>query len=172
MLMNGCLVLILWSNVNNITFSKICSSFYAWALKIRLINLQHNKTYHVVIVDDSEIDLELLAHVVSDLPNINVYKFQQGVDAIAFLSSNSKIKIDLFLCDYEMPKFNGLDILIKVRKKNISVPFLFISAHVSVELANLCKSEGATGFIVKPYITNQLLTKIEKAINYQYSLQA
>jgi CheY-like chemotaxis protein len=124
-----------------------------------------------VIIDDSEIDLELLAHVVSDLSDINVYKFQHGLDAVDFLSSNSKINIDLVLCDYEMPKCNGLDVLIKFRKKNISAPFIFISAFVSVELANLCKSEGATGFIVKPYVTHQLLTKIEKVLNYQHRLQ-
>lgn len=129
-------------------------------------------TYNIVIIDDSEIDLELLAHVVSDLPNVNVYKFQKGVDAIKFLSRNSNLNIDLVLCDYEMPKFNGLDILIKFRNKNLSSPFIFISAYVNIELANLCKSEGATGFIVKPYITDQLLSKIEKAINYQHLLQA
>jgi len=125
-----------------------------------------------VIIDDSEIDLELLAHIVSDLPNVNVYKFQRSVDAIRFFSSHSKLSIDLVLCDYEMPKYNGLDLLIKFRNRNISAPFIFISAYVSSELANLCKSEGATGFIVKPYITHQLLAKIEKAMNYQHLMQA
>jgi two-component system chemotaxis response regulator CheY len=116
--------------------------------------------------------LELLAHVVSDLPNVKIYKFQQGAHAVEFLSKNSKLNIDLVLCDYEMPKLNGLDILIKFRNTNMSAPFIFISAYVNMELANLCKSEGATGFIVKPYITNQLLTKIEKVMNYQHGLQA
>lgn len=120
----------------------------------------------MVVIDDSEIDLELLAHIISDLPNVQVHKFQQASNAIAFLRSDKDFSIDLVLCDYEMPKFNGLDILIKFRKKNISVPFLFISAYVSDELANLCKSEGATGFIVKPYITHQLLSVVEEALNY------
>lgn len=133
--------------------------------------MQQTKTYNVVIIDDSEIDLELLAHVVSDLPNIKVYKFQKGLDAVNFLSNKNKVNIDLVLCDYEMPVLNGLDILIKFRRKNITAPFIFISAYGSVELANLCKSEGATGFIVKPYVTHQLLTKIEKAINYQQHQQ-
>jgi two-component system NtrC family response regulator len=121
-----------------------------------------------VIIDDSEIDLELLAHVVSDIPNVNVYKFQQGRHAVEFLSKNDDINIDLVLCDYEMPKLNGLDILIRFRNKNMSTPFIFISAYVNVELANLCRSEGATGFIVKPYVTHEILTRIEKAMNYQY----
>lgn len=128
--------------------------------------MQHTKNYNVVVIDDSEIDLELLAHIISDLPNVQVHKFQQASNAIAFLRSDKDFSIDLVLCDYEMPKFNGLDILIKFRKKNISVPFLFISAYVSDELANLCKSEGATGFIVKPYITHQLLSVVEEALNY------
>ena len=130
------------------------------------------KTYNVVIIDDSEIDLELLALVVLDLPNVNVLKFRNSPDAVDFLSKKREVNIDLVLCDYEMPKFNGLDILIKFRKKNISAPFIFISAYISFELANMCKSEGATGFIVKPYVTHELLTKIEKAMNYQYSLKA
>jgi CheY-like chemotaxis protein len=133
--------------------------------------LTNIKTYNVVIIDDSEIDLELLAHVVLDLPNINVLKFRNSPDAVDFLSKKREVNIDLVLCDYEMPKFNGLDILIKFRKKNISAPFIFISAYISGDLANMCKSEGATGFIVKPYVTHELLTKIEKAMNYQYSLQ-
>jgi two-component system NtrC family response regulator len=125
-----------------------------------------------VVIDDNEIDLELLAHVVSDLPNVNVHKFQNSTDAIRFFSNSNKLKIDLVLCDYEMPKYNGLDLLVKFRNRTISTPFIFISAYVSIELANLCKSEGATGFIVKPYITHQLLNKIEKAMNYQHLMQA
>jgi FixJ family two-component response regulator len=48
------------------------------------------------------------------------------------------------------------------------VPFIFISGHVSLELANTCKKNGATGFVVKPYTANSLLDKIEKTINYQH----
>ncbi|WP_293745965.1 response regulator [uncultured Paraglaciecola sp.] len=126
----------------------------------------------MVIIDDNEIDLELLAHVVSDLTEVNVNKFQHASEALDFLINKNKTRIDLVLCDYEMPKYNGLDILIKFRKKNISVPFMFISAFNNDELTNLCKSEGATDLIVKPFVTHQLLTKIEKALNYQDVLQA
>lgn len=130
------------------------------------------KTYNIVIIDDSEIDLELLAHIVSDLPDVKVFKFHCAIKAVKFLASSPKGSIDLVLCDYEMPKLNGLDVLMRFRKKNITVPFIFISAYVSVELANLCKSEGASGFVVKPYVSHQLLAKVERAMNYQYRLQA
>jgi two-component system chemotaxis response regulator CheY len=130
------------------------------------------KAYNVVIIDDSEIDLELLELIILDLPNVNVLKFRNSPDAMDFLSSNLEVNINLVLCDYLMPTYNGLDILIKFRKKNISAPFIFISTYNSVELTKLCKSEGATGFIVKPYVTHLLLTKIIKAMNYQHCLQA
>ncbi len=134
--------------------------------------MPNTQNFNVVIIDDSEIDLELLAHIVSDLADVNVHKFQQASDALKFLNGKNKVSLDLVLCDYEMPNFNGLDILVKFRKKNISVPFMFISACKSDELTNLCLSEGATDFIVKPFVTHQLLTKIEKTLNYQGGLQA
>jgi CheY-like chemotaxis protein len=134
--------------------------------------MQNNNTYNVVIIDDSEIDLELLAHIVSEIPNVTVFKFQSGKEAVRFLSTNNTHVVDLVLCDYEMPKVNGLDVLMKFRAKNISVPFIFISAYVNIQLVNICKSEGATGFVVKPYITHKLQAKIEKAMNYKYRLQA
>lgn len=124
------------------------------------------KIFTVLIIDDCEVDLELLAHIVSDLPNVNVLKFKNSWDVINLLSNKIIDDVDLVLCDYQMPRFNGLDILIKFRSINKSTPFIFISAYMDTKLVNTCKSEGATGFIVKPYITHQLLTKIEKVMNY------
>jgi two-component system chemotaxis response regulator CheY len=124
------------------------------------------KIFTVLIIDDCEVDLELLAHIVSDLPNVNVLKFKNSWDVINLLSNKIIDDVDLVLCDYQMPRFNGLDILIKFRSINKSTPFIFISAYMDTKLVNTCKSEGATGFIVKPYITHQLLAKIEKVMNY------
>ena len=140
--------------------------------KQRAVTLQQTQNYNVVIIDDSEIDLELLAHIVSDLADVTIHKFQKASAALEFLTKKNKVSLDLVLCDYEMPTINGLDILVKFRKKNISIPFMFISACNSIELTNLCKSEGATDFIVKPFVTHNLLTKIEKALNYQSGLNA
>ena len=123
------------------------------------------KTYNVIVIDDSEIDLELLALIISDLPQVNVLKFRNSSEALKLLSKKNPITIDLVLCDYEMPKFNGLDLLIKFRNNSFT-PFIFISAYISTKLVNLCKSEGATGFIVKPFVTRDLLAKIKKAMNY------
>ncbi|MFT6284964.1 MAG: hypothetical protein ACJAXM_001440 [Arenicella sp.] len=57
------------------------------------------------MIDDDDIDLELLALIVSDLPNIDVLKRENNSDAVDFLSSKSKVSIDWMLCDYEIPRY-------------------------------------------------------------------
>ena len=121
-------------------------------------------THSIIIIDDNEIDLELLANIVSDIPDTLIKKFQSSTEALQFLSLTQNQAIDLVLCDFEMPQLNGLDTLIAFRKMNKHTPFMFITAHATIERARDCKKQGAVGFIVKPYTSYDLLSKVEKLL--------
>jgi CheY-like chemotaxis protein len=114
----------------------------------------------VVIIDDSNVDLELLAQVVGELPGVTVVKFQSGLEAQQFLSVKQRPEVGLILCDYSMPEVNGLDLLQLIRESSMDTPFIFVSAHASLALAKSCKEFGANHFIIKPFISQHLLHNV------------
>jgi two-component system chemotaxis response regulator CheY len=73
-------------------------------------------------------------------------------------------KISLVICDWLMPQVSGLEILAALRKINSQCPFLMITANATKQLVVDSMRLGATDFIVKPFQTHQLLTKVERLI--------
>ncbi len=73
-------------------------------------------------------------------------------------------KISLVICDWLMPDVSGLQILAALRKFKSRCPFLMITANATKELVVDSMRLGATDFIVKPFITRDLLTKVERLI--------
>lgn len=58
-------------------------------------------------------------------------------------------KPDIILSDHSLPSFNSLEALKILKKKNISVPFILITATMSEETAIEVVKEGADDYILK-----------------------
>ncbi len=71
---------------------------------------------------------------------------------------------DAILCDLNMPKMGGMEVLSKIRYKNPEIPFLMLSAHGTVSLAVKAIKTGAYDFILKPPHIDEIQTKINMAI--------
>jgi len=58
---------------------------------------------------------------------------------------------DVILCDLNLPDINGLEVLHRLKKKDIEIPVIILTAHGSIPLAVKAIKQGAYDFIVKPY---------------------
>ncbi|EGK13433.1 DNA-binding response regulator [Desmospora sp. 8437] len=67
---------------------------------------------------------------------------------------------DLIVLDIMLPEINGLDILTTLRKKEIEVPVLLLTAKDSVEDKVRGLDRGADDYLVKPFEVQELLARI------------
>jgi DNA-binding NtrC family response regulator len=71
---------------------------------------------------------------------------------------------DLVLLDLQMPKMGGIEVLRALRKEEITVPVIVITAHGSIETAVEAMREGAYDFITKPVDANHFDIVIRKLL--------
>jgi len=63
-----------------------------------------------------------------------------------------KSRVDVVLCDLNMPKMNGLEVLKKIKKIDADVPVIILTAHGSVDMAVKALKVGAYDFVLKPSV--------------------
>jgi two-component system chemotaxis response regulator CheY len=119
---------------------------------------------NIVVIDDDIITLELVQHILEEVISGEVCVFSDSKQALDYVQSNSMDKISLVICDWLMPEVSGLQILAALRKSKLECPFLMITANATKQLVVDSMRLGATDFIVKPFITRDLQTKVERLI--------
>lgn len=117
--------------------------------------------FHVVIVEDNRVELDMLSQVVKNLESAIVHAFDNAYDAFDFFMQPRDFELHLVLSDWEMPGMNGLALLNSFRTVNKHTPFYLITGNTDKTLVLESKRAGATGYIAKPYSTRRLLAKLE-----------
>jgi DNA-binding NarL/FixJ family response regulator len=82
---------------------------------------------------------------------------ENHAEAIAELEANAGI--DIVLMDYFLPGKNGLEITKDMRKKNITVPVVFLTVNKDFDLAVDVMKVGIDDYLVKEEITSPVLPK-------------
>lgn len=118
----------------------------------------------VLIVDDAP-DMRRLAHVMLEKLGVgHIFESPDGRDALRFLGPAGDRRVDLVMCDWNMPAMNGLQLLDELRKTGSSVPFLIVTSRGDLESVMEAKSSGVTAYILKPYSINQLEARIRAVV--------
>lgn len=77
----------------------------------------------------------------------------------------NKQHIDLLITDLSVPKFDGMELIKKIRNlnhKNSDVPTIILSAHEDTNLLHSSIEYNVQGFILKPIAFNKLSQAIDK----------
>ena len=114
----------------------------------------------ILVVDDDPDIREVIKDRLQSL-GYDVSTASDGVECIALLSKQVP---DLILLDIEMPNMNGLDALGEIRRREIDVPVLMITAYGTVERAVQAMKAGAYDFIPKPFEPDHLLMTVQRAL--------
>jgi two-component system chemotaxis response regulator CheY len=71
-------------------------------------------------------------------------------------------KIDMVICDINMPNMNGIEMVEKVKSKaeNKALPILMLTTEGHIALVKRAKQAGAVGWIVKPFKRSQLIQTV------------
>ena len=117
------------------------------------------------LVDDDPSVLRALTTFLQ-MDDWQVRCFKSGID---FLHTPGK-EPGCVILDVRMPGLSGLEVQDLMKKKNIPLPVIFLSAHGDIELAVDAVRKGAKTFLEKPPKPDKLLSSIEEAVQAHVEL--
>jgi two-component system, LuxR family, response regulator FixJ len=115
----------------------------------------------VFIVDDDSSVRDSLAMLVRSIA-LETETYGSAVD---FLRTYDVDRCGCLLLDLRMPGMSGLDLQSRLVDMGSSLPIVFLSAHGDVSTAVQAMKVGAVDFIQKPYRDQELLDKIQHAVD-------
>ena len=127
------------------------------------------KYLHILVIDDESFMQKLVERTLVDIGIGVVSKSSNGREGIDLLQS-AKRKIDLVICDLEMPEMNGFEFVKQVRsysgdRYDPKTPILILTGHADEETVKGAASLGINGYLVKPISRTTLEKRITKCIS-------
>ncbi len=116
-------------------------------------NLNQTK---ILIVEDNRINMLLAKKLIKKIiPNCIIFEACDGKEAIKLYK---KEKLDIILMDIQMPKKNGFETTLEIRKLSHSEnpPIIALTAGIFVEEKEKCLNSGMNDYISKPIILSDL----------------
>ncbi|MEQ1571279.1 MAG: response regulator [Myxococcota bacterium] len=112
----------------------------------------------VMIVDDSPLARQLVRAAVSSMIGVGGAEFLEAEDGSVALRQLTVKKVDLIVCDLNMPVLDGHALLARVRGLSLhkTTPFIVLSSLVNDAKVVQLKAAGANAVLKKPFSTQQL----------------
>lgn len=110
----------------------------------------------ILIVDDSNMLRDMLKYALVDGGYDNVTEAKDGLDGL----EKAKAEVfDIVITDVNMPNMNGLDLVKNLRTlpAYATTPLLVLTTERGDEMKAKGKAAGVTGWIVKPFLPEQVL---------------
>jgi len=126
------------------------------------------KNKNILVVDDTEINIDILVELLSD--NYDVLVALDGQSALDIIRD---AKIDLILLDIMMPNMSGYEVC-KILKKNEvtkNIPVIFITAKVDEDSIEKAYSIGGIDYVTKPFKPKELLARVKTQLDLQKLIQ-
>ena len=115
----------------------------------------------VLVAEDSPINQTLIKLLLEKI-GLNVTMVKGGEEAVNKATSES---FDLILMDIQMPNMNGYDATKALRKQQINIPIIALTAHAMEDDEEKCLSAGCNGYLSKPVDRKQLVRKLQKYLS-------
>lgn len=117
----------------------------------------------VLTVDDSRTILAMLHHTLSNA-GFEVLQAEDGKQGLDVLMSQT---VDVVITDINMPIMDGIEFIRHVRAtgQHQSLPILILTTETSQDKRDQGKAAGGTGWIVKPFDPEKLISVIHRVVH-------
>lgn len=99
----------------------------------------------ILIVDD-EADIGFILGFELQALGHETVSFQSALEAATYLENETA---DAILCDFQMPRMNGMDLLKWTQDKGKNIPFYILTGEPSMDVEELRKN-GVKDILFKP----------------------
>ncbi|MBN2869787.1 MAG: response regulator [Campylobacterales bacterium] len=126
------------------------------------------KAFHIVCVDDSQTNLQLLNSVLSR-HGYKITCFLGGEETIEYVTKNYR-GVDLILLDIMMPGMDGYTVCRKLKHSHhlSKIPVIFLTAYNDIDALTKSFEVGGIDYLVKPFRTKELLARIQTHLKLKY----
>lgn len=121
-----------------------------------------NSKVKVLIVEDDEDDFIIIKHYLSKIKTVD-YDVYWSSDFDYAVEDILKDEHDIYLIDNFLGKGEGIEIIEKVRAKNIIKPLIILTGAGDIDVDEKAMAKGASDFIVKTEIKVNML---ERTLRY------
>ncbi len=116
----------------------------------------------ILVIDDEQYVLEMAV----DILEFSNYKLLSAADpekGITIFQEQWQ-SIDMVILDYSMPKMNGKEVFVELRKINPDVKVIISSGYTEEEIFELMGDDTPSSFIQKPYTQGNLLSVVKRIL--------
>ncbi|MBJ6122357.1 response regulator [Sphingomonas mollis] len=119
-------------------------------------------TATILTVDDSP-SLRMAIRIALTNAGYTVAEAGDGVEGLAQAAAT---RFDLIVTDLNMPNMDGLTMIRELRKQpaQAGVPIIFLTTESDAGMKAQAKAAGATGWLVKPFVPDQLVKIARKVL--------
>ncbi|MRX47753.1 hybrid sensor histidine kinase/response regulator [Pedobacter puniceum] len=121
------------------------------------------KPVKVLLIDDDEDDYILTKEIFNDIPQKEKYQlswinnYEEGINAML------KSHYDIYLVDYRLGKYTGIDLLKEAIKSNVGEPIIILTGKGDSKVDDEALQIGAADYLIKDKIDPYT---IERSIRY------
>lgn len=123
--------------------------------------LEFTKFMKTVLVIDDELGYREMLQVNLSEVGFNVLTAEGGVKALQLLKEE---KVDLVLTDMKMPKMDGLQVVIAIKKFHPGIPIVLMTGYAVEDMVQKALSLKASTCLRKPFEIDELTTVIQATL--------
>jgi two-component system chemotaxis response regulator CheY len=118
----------------------------------------------VLVVDDFATMRRILRNILKQIGFKNIIEADDGKSALKDLK---KEKVDLILCDWNMPEMSGIELLKNVKSDDElkGIPFVMVTAEAQKDNIVDAVKAGVSNYIVKPFTAETITEKLNKVFS-------
>ena len=113
----------------------------------------------IIVIDDS-LTVRQQVGLALKQAGFDVIEAVDGQDGLRAIQSNQDAS--MAICDVNMPKMNGLEMLETLAQNGPKLPVLILTTEGQPALIQRAKKSGAKGWIVKPFKADLLIATVKK----------
>lgn len=116
----------------------------------------------ILIVDDSATVRQQVGLALSQA-GYTVLEAADGAEGLAVLDKDD---VALVICDVNMPRMNGLEMLEQLKRnpRHAAIPIVMLTTEGHPALVDRAKKAGAKGWIVKPFKAELMISAVVKLV--------